>query len=558
MLGIAPNVVRSPVVRAVAACLLLVTLVHFVLTWSSATYHSSFDTARERVVDTIQRQRERFKHAAQDDKPGTVWYKGHSKPSTWKPTNWQLDLDNADLETTKATNDTRVNAAFVVLARNSDLWELLPSIRQVEDRFNKRYHYPWIFLNEQPFSEEFKRHTSGLTSGEAKYGLIPEEHWPPGNSMPDFVDETKAWELINEMGKKPIPYAGSLPYRKMCRYQSGYFWRHPLLDDIEYYWRVEPGIKFYCDIPFDPFAYMYEHRKKYAFVLSLYEYRDTIPGLWDTTKEFIKEHPEYLPKGNAMKWLSDNGGDDYNLCHFWSNFEIASLSLWRSEAYQAYFEHLDKSGGFFYERWGDAPVHSIGAALFLRKEEIHFFKEIGYYHVPFRHCPKPDVGLNCECDPGHQDNFATTTDVHRMRPITLLGSSSKRLISIVQSSSPSHLVRLSQHRMSSSGAAQTGPMQARIKDKLNQEFQPSQLVITNDSWKHRHHHAMQTHEDQDVVAGGETHFTVELVSDKFEGLRALQRHRLVNGALASEFDKGLHALAIKAMSTSEAAAKASE
>jgi hypothetical protein len=27
---------------------------------------------------------------------------------------------------------------------------------------------------------------------------------------------------------------------------------------------------------------------------------------------------------------------------------------------------------------GDAPVHSIGAALFAKKEELHFFDEIGY------------------------------------------------------------------------------------------------------------------------------------------------------------------------------------
>lgn len=27
--------------------------------------------------------------------------------------------------------------------------------------------------------------------------------------------------------------------RKMCRYQSGFFWRHPLLDNYKYYWRIE-------------------------------------------------------------------------------------------------------------------------------------------------------------------------------------------------------------------------------------------------------------------------------------------------------------------------------
>lgn len=64
-------------------------------------------------------------------------------------------------------------------------------------------------------------------------------------------------------------------------------------------------------------------------------------------------------------------------CHFWSNFEIGALSLWRSEPYQAYFDFLDKAGGFYYERWGDAPVHSIGAALFAKKEQIMWFSDIG-------------------------------------------------------------------------------------------------------------------------------------------------------------------------------------
>ena len=33
----------------------------------------------------------------------------------------------------------------------------------------------------------------------------------------------------------------------------------------------------------------------------------------------------------------------------WSNFEIANMDLWRSEAYSKYFEYLDRSGGFYYE-----------------------------------------------------------------------------------------------------------------------------------------------------------------------------------------------------------------
>ena len=52
------------------------------------------------------------------------------------------------------------------------------------------------------------------------------------------------------------------------------------------------------------------------------------------------------------------------------------------------------------QRWGDAPVHSIGAALFARKDQIHFFDDIGYQHPPFAHCPRSAEvrrEKNCTC-----------------------------------------------------------------------------------------------------------------------------------------------------------------
>jgi alpha 1,2-mannosyltransferase len=51
----------------------------------------------------------------------------------------------------------KANATFVILARNGDIKGVAHSIKQIEDRFNRHYHYPYVFLNEQPFTEEFKR-----------------------------------------------------------------------------------------------------------------------------------------------------------------------------------------------------------------------------------------------------------------------------------------------------------------------------------------------------------------------------------------------------------------
>ncbi|WVW83027.1 hypothetical protein I302_105044 [Kwoniella bestiolae CBS 10118] len=297
----------------------------------------------------------------------------------------------------------RANAVFVVLARNSDLWPFLDSMRQMEDRFNHWAKYDYVFLNDDDFSDEFKRYTQSMTKAKCHYGKIEPDHW----HQPEWIDEEKATKAREEMIRKKVIYGHSVPYRNMCRFNSGFFYRHPLLADYDYYWRIEPSVKFFCDLNYDPFLVMKDEQKVYGFTLSLYEYIETIPTLWDAVKEFIQEHPDYLPEGNAMQFLSDDGGETYNKCHFWSNFEIGDLNFWRSEPYTEFFDYLDKKGGFYYERWGDAPVHSIGAALFAKKEQIHWFEDIGYRHEPFQHCPQGEAHTrgNCWCDQGNNFDF---------------------------------------------------------------------------------------------------------------------------------------------------------
>jgi alpha 1,2-mannosyltransferase len=83
----------------------------------------------------------------------------------------------------------------------------------------------------------------------------------------------------------------------------------------------------------------------------------------------MKKFPQYVHKDSAMKFVAVDGGENYNMCHcehelfttsnfcplltlymeVWSNFEIADLDFWRSEAYMKYFEYLDAQGGFYYE-----------------------------------------------------------------------------------------------------------------------------------------------------------------------------------------------------------------
>ncbi|KAL8949646.1 MAG: hypothetical protein Q9222_004271 [Ikaeria aurantiellina] len=329
------------------------------------------------------------------EKPTDASSPAASAPALTSPKQSE-DSTTSLTDTAANTSGERMNATFVTLARNSDLWEIVKSIRQVEDRFNRNYHYDWVFLNDKPFDATFKAVTTSLISGKTHYGEIAKEHW----SFPDFIDQDKARKVREDMAQRKIIYGDSVSYRHMCRFESGFFFLHPLMKQFEWYWRVEPSIELYCDVGYDTFKYMRDHGKKYSFVLSLYEYVETIPTLWDSVKTFMKEHPEHIVEDNGMEFLSNDNGETYNHCHFWSNFEIGNLDWLRSQAYTDYFDRLDKDGGFFYERWGDAPVHSIAAGLLLKKDEIHFFNDIAYYHVPFTHCPTGDqyrLDHKCHC-----------------------------------------------------------------------------------------------------------------------------------------------------------------
>lgn len=83
-----------------------------------------------------------------------------------------------------------------------------------------------------------------------------------------------------------------------------------------------------------------------------------------------------------------------------------------------------------------------------------------------------------------------------------------------------------------------------IRKKLTEAFTPENLEVANDSHRHAGHAGSP--------GTGESHFRVEIVSEKFTGLARVERHRLVNEALAQEFAGPVHALSIKARTPAEA------
>lgn len=69
-----------------------------------------------------------------------------------------------------------------------------------------------------------------------------------------------------------------------------------------------------------------------------------------------------------------------------------------------------------------------------------------------------------------------------------------------------------------------GEIADRIRSKLEAALSPVRLDIQDDSAKHSGHSGARE--------GGESHFSVLIVSDAFEGLNRVARQRRVNTVLA--------------------------
>jgi BolA protein len=83
-----------------------------------------------------------------------------------------------------------------------------------------------------------------------------------------------------------------------------------------------------------------------------------------------------------------------------------------------------------------------------------------------------------------------------------------------------------------------------ITRKLTEAFAPESLDVVDESDQHKGHAGHRPE--------GETHYRVYIVAEAFRGKSRIDRHRMINAALATELAGGVHALAIHAKAPGEA------
>ncbi|KAF4344512.1 mannosyltransferase [Fusarium beomiforme] len=297
-----------------------------------------------------------------------------------------------------------------------------PCIQQIEDNFNSRHLYDWVFFSVRDLPEKFKELASNATNATCIFEVIPKENW----NMPGWTDHSQLGDSHEtNSGYNREAFESIANIRHMKRWSSAPFANERRLRNYDWFWRVEPGAYLSQDIPFDVFRFMRDNGIAYGFN------RDVLgqANLYHLSriKSFIDKHPELLHKEADITWLIENdtglaiqssssddsfeglvdeGSDKLRsrdetvhdndtkdeaeeanwiggsfatwLSQVYGNslyptFDIGSLAFFRSPHHIAFFDHLDRAGDFQYRRIDDVPVHSLSASMFLPRESVWNF-----------------------------------------------------------------------------------------------------------------------------------------------------------------------------------------
>lgn len=274
-----------------------------------------------------------------------------------------------------STNLT-VNGCIFVLLPFERIENLKKTIKQFESAFNQKANYPYVILNNEPFSISIENTIRDLTQSKVEFGLISSSQW----EHPKWIEKQRADESLNKIGF-------TTNYRHMCRYMAGFFFKHELMLKYDWFIRIDTDSEFGC--PFeDPIRQLVNRNSSYGFILTAGEASSVVPTLWSTVQSWrIKTGKKYENenKKGTLDLVSRRGSNLKatqldSMCMFYNNFEVGSLKMLRGEAYSSYFEHLDKAGGFYYERWGDSPIRTYFMLLTQREDQIYQYKNIAYKH----------------------------------------------------------------------------------------------------------------------------------------------------------------------------------
>ena len=136
----------------------------------------------------------------------------------------------------------------------------------------------------------------------------------------------------------------TMGYRHMCRFFSGEIFKRPELLGYRYLLRLDTD-SYLLEPVGDFFQQLESAGSVYGYRLVSDEHPECFADFYRTFKEAVESLGHYYilnPHVELRGFI------------YYTNFEVMNLDYFRSELYLRVYDHLDRSGGFYVHRWGDA------------------------------------------------------------------------------------------------------------------------------------------------------------------------------------------------------------
>jgi hypothetical protein len=170
----------------------------------------------------------------------------------------------------------------------------------------------------------------------------------------------------------------------MCAFWFRHFFELDLLP--EYAMRLDSDTCLTSDLTMSPFQYMHEHGVDYMFHSTVGEPAFVI----DELKDFVAEHPGRPQVDHIhdplLLWHYKNRPGRMEV--FSTNLEWYRVPVFRRKEILEWQDEVEKEGGVYRNRWGDAPLRTVVVTKFLNSSRVARFCDFTYNHSIW----KPFVG----------------------------------------------------------------------------------------------------------------------------------------------------------------------
>lgn len=205
---------------------------------------------------------------------------------------------------------------------------------------------------------------------------VPDMHW----NVPTWLwDPTDLWMYIHDDKKHVIGY------RLMCRFFTlGLF---EIVDSMgyDYVLRLDTDSHILSPIQYDMAALMHDRKYTYAWRMGQHEGHKWLLGFAETIRMYVAMYN--VPVDYFLDFYQIQTISDLTLevmatsITFYNNFFLTRVSFWREKKVLHFLNFLDRVGGIFTHRWGDAVTQTTAVALFLdRYKDVPEFTRFAYQH----------------------------------------------------------------------------------------------------------------------------------------------------------------------------------